>query len=99
MALHVGPISDERTNLVMHWNRARIFEQIFHPPKISHRKNQLNNPGPVPIHYQIYLLIQNWLTTHTVVKVTLLQQGLILFCIFGDENNLNKSLIEKEVIY
>jgi len=60
MALHVGLILDESINLVMHRNRAQIFEHISHPPKIFHRQNLLNNSGPVPMHYQIYSLIQNW---------------------------------------
>jgi hypothetical protein len=40
--MHAGSILDQRINLVMYLNKAQIFK-IFHPPKVSHRQNLLNN--------------------------------------------------------
>jgi hypothetical protein len=46
IALHAGPISDHRINLVMHRNRAQIVELIFAYEKILVGEKSAQKYGP-----------------------------------------------------
>jgi hypothetical protein len=46
IALLLGPMLDQRINIVMHQNRAQIVEQVFQPPEFACREKSAQQSVP-----------------------------------------------------